>query len=82
MSDAPAFLPQGQSPYAFPADQGVTDEADQQAQQHHQIQAAFDQQRYQRAYVQDVAKSASKQGAQTERQRIEHDQALRQDVRG
>ena len=78
MADAPAFLPQGQSPYAFPADQGAPDEVDQQTQQNRQIQAAFDQQRQQRAYVQNVAQQASKQGAQTERQRIARDQASRQ----
>ena len=82
MADAPAFLPQGQSPYAFPADQGVPDEVDQQTQQHQQIQAAFDTQRQQRAFVQAVAQSAAKSGANTERQRIAHEQALRQDVRG
>lgn len=78
MADAMAFLPQEGSAYAFPAGQGAPDEVEQSTQQHQQIQAAFDQQRQQRAYVQSVAQSSSKQGAQTERQRIARDQATRQ----
>ena len=78
MADPMAFIPQGGSEYAFPADQGAPDEVDQQAQQNQQITAQFNQNRQQRAYVQSVAQNASKQGAQTERQRIARDQALRQ----
>lgn len=73
-----AFLPQEGSEYAFPADQGVPDEVEQATQQNRQIQASFDQQRQQRAFVQNIAKSAAKQGAQTEQQRIARDQQMRQ----
>ncbi len=78
MTDAMAFIPQVQSAYAFPAGQGESDQVEQHQQQNRQIQSSFDQQRQQRAYIQNVAKSAANQGAQTERQRIAIDQASRQ----
>jgi hypothetical protein len=78
MADAMAFLPQEGSEYAFPADQGAPDEVEQAAQQTRQIQSSFDQQRYQRAFIQNVAKSAAKQGSMTAQQKIDRDQASRQ----
>ena len=78
MADQMAFLPQEGSEYAFPADQGAPDEVEQASQQNRQIQSSFDQKRQQRAYVQNIAKSAANQGANTERQRIARDQQMRQ----
>jgi hypothetical protein len=63
MPDAPAFMPEGQSEYAFPADQGDQDEASQSEQRNQSIQAAFDAQRFQRGYLQSVGKSLAEQGA-------------------
>lgn len=57
MSDAPAFLPQSQSEYAFPSGQGEQDEAAQSAQRNEQIQAAFDSQRFQRGAMQNIGKA-------------------------
>jgi len=56
MADTPAFMPPSQSEYAFPADQGQADDADAAEQRAQQIQAAFDQQRFQRAFVASLAK--------------------------
>ena len=77
MADQMAFLPQEGSEYAFPPGE-APDEVEQATQQNRQIQASFDQQRQQRAYVQNIAKSAAKQGAQSEQQRIARDQQTRQ----
>ena len=50
-----AFPPQSQSEYAFPP--GEEDEAAQSEQRNQQIQAAFDAQRFQRGFIQNIAKS-------------------------
>jgi len=68
MADQPAFVPQSQSEYAFPAGQGDQDEAAESEQRNQQIQAAFDSQRFQRSYMQSVGKEiaqlASRQSQQ------------------
>jgi hypothetical protein len=69
MPDAPAFMPEGQSEYAFPAGQGDQDEASQSEQRNQSIQAAFDSQRFQRGFLQNVGKSLAEQGAQIARLR-------------
>ena len=62
MPDQPAFMPEGQTEYAFqPGDQ---DEAAQSEQRNQQIQAAFDSQRFQRGMVQNVSRALSSQAAQ------------------
>lgn len=61
MTDPPAFMPEGQSNYAFPAGQ---DEAAQSEQRNQQIQAAFDTQRFQRGMAQNLSKALSTQAAQ------------------
>ena len=63
---APAFMPEGQSDYAFPAGQDQ-DEAAQSEQRNQQIQTAFDSQRFQRGYLQNVGKTLANQSAQIER---------------
>ena len=68
MADAIAFAPpEGQSEYAFPAGQGGQDEAAAAEQRNQQIQQSFDSQRFQRAFIQNIAKSMANQGAQIER---------------
>ncbi len=62
MPDQPAFMPEGQSEYAFPP--GDQDEATQSEQRNQQIQAAFDSQRFQRGMVQNVSRALSSQAAQ------------------
>lgn len=64
MPDQPAFMPEGQSEYAFPPNQGDQDEAVQSDQRNQQIQAAFDSQRFQRGYLQSVGKSLASQSAE------------------
>jgi hypothetical protein len=72
MADTLAFQPpDGQSEYAFPGTQGGGDDdaAAQSDQRNQQIQSAFDSQRFQRGFIQNVAKSMQNQGAQIERLR-------------
>jgi len=57
--DAPAFVPQSQSEYAFPVS-ADTDDVAQAQQRNEQIQAAFDQQRFQRNVLQSLARSISR----------------------
>ena len=64
MADQPAFLPEGQSEYAFPASQGDQDEAAQSEQRNQSIQSAFDSQRFQRGMAQNLSKALSSQAAQ------------------
>lgn len=52
-----AFPPQSQSEYAFPPAPGEDDEAAQAASRNQQIQSAFDQQRFQRGFITNIAKS-------------------------
>lgn len=63
MPDQPAFMPEGQSEYAFPAGQDQ-DEAAQSEQRNQSIQAAFDSQRFQRAQSQNLSKALSSQSAE------------------
>lgn len=56
---APAFIPEGQSEYAFPSGQGEQDEAAASEQRNQQIQSAFDQQRFQRSYMQGLGKEVA-----------------------
>lgn len=56
MDDAPAFVPQSQSEYAFPSTAGDSDDADQAAARNQQIQAAFDTQRMQHNFIQGLGK--------------------------
>jgi hypothetical protein len=64
MPDQPAFMPEGQSEYAFPAGQGDQDEAAQSDQRNQSIQAAFDSQRFQRGMAQNLSKALSSQASQ------------------
>lgn len=59
VADAPAFP---SDEYAFPQVSG--DDADQAEQRNQQIQAAFDQHRFQRNFIQGIAKSISRLQAQ------------------
>ena len=59
-----AFMPEGQTAYAFPADQGEQDEAAQSEQRNQTIQAAFDAQRFQRGMAQNLSKALSSQASQ------------------
>jgi hypothetical protein len=71
MANVAAFMPpDGQSEYAFPASQGTDDnDPDQAAQRNQQIQAAFDAQRFQRGFIQNIAKSIGNESAQIARLR-------------
>ena len=57
-----AFMPQGQSEYAFPP--GEQDEVGQSEQRNQSIQTAFDNQRFQRGMAQSLSKALSSQAAQ------------------
>jgi hypothetical protein len=63
MPDTAAFMPEGQSAYAFPQ-AGEQDEAAATEQQNRQIQAAFDAQRFQHTQSQSVSKAMAYQQAQ------------------
>jgi hypothetical protein len=58
--DQPAFAPQSQSEYAFPASADTDDDVAQADQRNQQIQSAFDQQRFQRNMIQSLARSISR----------------------
>jgi hypothetical protein len=60
VADQPAFVPDTQSEYAFSAPQAGEDDSDQVQQRNQQIQAAFDTQRMQRTYIQNIVKSISR----------------------
>jgi hypothetical protein len=73
MPDAPAFMPDSQSEYAFPP--GEQDEASQSDQRNQQIQAAFDSQRFQRGFLQNVGKTLAEQSSQIARLRQSQSQS-------
>lgn len=69
MPDDVAFMPpEGQSEYAFPADQGQ-DEAAAAGERNQQIQQSFDQQRMQRAFAQNFAKAINQVARQQAQQK-------------
>ena len=60
-----AFVPQSQSEYAFPADQGNgQDDVAQSDQRNQQIQQSFDTMRFQRGLAQNLSKALSSQASE------------------
>ena len=73
MPEAAFMPPASQSEYAFPSGQG-DDEAAASDQRNQQIQSSFDQQRFQRAFIQGLMSSERGAAAQSARQQAQIDQ--------
>ena len=75
MAEAAFMPPASQSEYAFPSGQGEgQDEAAASDQRNQQIQSSFDQQRFQRAFIQGLMTSERGAAAQSARQQAQIDQ--------